>query len=75
MRKGYIEEINCLEIGESAMRLGAGRATMDDVIDMSAGIVIAKKVGDYVKKGETLCTIHTNKKDYKHIDCKEWCKK
>ncbi len=66
-KEGYIEEINCLEIGESAMRLGAGRETMEDVIDMSAGIVLNKKVGDYVKKGEKLCTIHTNKKDYLKI--------
>ena len=65
--EGYISEINCLEIGESAMRLGAGRATMEDVIDMSAGIVLNKKVGDYVKKGEKLCTIYTNKTDYEHI--------
>lgn len=65
--EGYIEEINCLEIGESAMRLGAGRATMEDVIDMSAGIVLNKKVGDFVKKGEKLCTIHTNKENIESI--------
>lgn len=65
--EGYITEINCLEIGESAMRLGAGRATMEDVIDMSAGIILNKKVGDHVSKGEKLCTIYTNVKDHAHI--------
>lgn len=65
--EGYISEINCLEIGESAMRLGAGRATIEDKIDMSAGIVLNKKVGDFVKKGEKLCTIYTNVKDNKNI--------
>lgn len=65
--EGYIEEINCLEIGESAMRLGAGRATMDDVIDMSSGIVLNKKVGDKVNKGEKLCTVYTNKEKYDDI--------
>ena len=64
---GYIAKINALEIGESAMRLGAGRATLEDVIDMASGIVLTKKVGDYVKKGDILCHIHTNKDEYQHI--------
>lgn len=57
----YIKAIDALEIGESSMRLGGGRATLEDVIDMSAGIVLAKKVGDSVKKGDLLCTVYTNK--------------
>ena len=60
-KDGYIKRIVALEIGESAMRLGAGRETFDDVIDMSAGIVLNKKVGDKINKGDVLCTIHTNK--------------
>ncbi len=63
-KPGYIKQIVALEIGESAMRLGAGRETFDDVIDMSAGIVLSKKVGDKVAKGDVLCTVHTNKDDY-----------
>lgn len=59
--EGYIKEIDALEIGESAMKLGAGRETLDDVIDMSAGIVLACKKGAYVKKGDLLCTAYTNK--------------
>ena len=43
------------------MKLGAGRATVDDVLDMSAGIILNKKVGDFVKKGETLATLYSNK--------------
>ena len=58
---GYVSQINSMEIGVSAMRLGAGRATMSDVIDMSAGIILAKKVGDEVKKGDLLATCYTNK--------------
>jgi pyrimidine-nucleoside phosphorylase len=49
------------------MRLGAGRETYDDVIDMSAGIVLAKKVGDFVKAGDVLCVVHTNKNDFAAI--------
>jgi pyrimidine-nucleoside phosphorylase len=58
---GYVKRIDSMAIGVSAMKLGAGRATMSDVIDMSAGIVLQKKVGDYVKAGETLAIAHTNK--------------
>ena len=60
-RDGYIKEIDALEIGISAMKLGAGRETLEDVIDMSAGIVLAKKVGAKVTRGDLLCTIYTNK--------------
>lgn len=63
-KAGYIKEINALEIGNTAMKLGAGRATEDDIIDPTAGIVLNKKVGDYVSKDETLCTIYTNKKEF-----------
>ena len=66
-KPGYIKHIIALEIGESAMRLGAGRETFDDVIDMSAGIVLQKKVGDKVAKGDTLCVVHTNKDDFDAI--------
>lgn len=62
-KEGYVSEINALEIGLSSMRLGGGRETLEDVIDMSAGIVLNKKVGDYVKKGELLCKIYTNKSE------------
>jgi pyrimidine-nucleoside phosphorylase len=58
---GYIKEINALEIGISAMKLGAGRETLEDVIDMSAGIVLDKKIGARVAKGDLLCTAYTNK--------------
>lgn len=66
-KPGYIKQIVALEIGESAMRLGAGRETFDDVIDMSAGIVLNKKVGDKVEKGDVLCYVHTNKEEYASI--------
>ena len=59
--EGYVEEIDALEIGLSSMTLGGGRETLDDVIDMSAGIMLSKKVGDYVKEGEVLCYLHSNK--------------
>ena len=60
-KEGYVQRIDSLQIGVSAMKLGAGRETMQDQIDMSAGIVLSKKVGDFVKKGEVLATCYTNK--------------
>ena len=38
-----------------------------DSIDMSAGIILNKKVGDFAKKGELLCTLHTNKDNVEDI--------
>jgi pyrimidine-nucleoside phosphorylase len=60
-REGYVARIDSLAIGVSAMKLGAGRATMNDVIDMSSGIVLGKKVGDRVEKGDVVATAYTNK--------------
>ena len=51
-KEGYIKEINALEIGEAACKLGAGRATKADVIDFAAGIVLEKKVGSKVNVGD-----------------------
>lgn len=60
---GYVERIDSLSIGVTSMKLGGGRATMEDVIDMSAGILLNKKIGDHVEKGELLATLYTNKED------------
>ena len=60
---GYVKFLNALEIGLSSMRLGGGRETLEDKIDMSAGIMLVKKIGDKVKKGDVLCYLHTNKSD------------
>ncbi len=72
-KAGYVRRIDALMIGESAMRLGAGRAKIEDTIDMSAGIVLNKKIGDKVKKDETLCFVHTNIDEFDDIlkDIKE----
>ena len=60
-RSGYIKELDALEIGIAAMKLGAGRETLEDKIDMSAGIILNHKVGSKVNKGDVLCVAYTNK--------------
>lgn len=62
-KTGYINKIEAEAVGVSAMVLGAGRETKDDVLDLSAGLLIKKKVGDYVKEGDTLAIMHFNKED------------
>ena len=65
--EGYIKTIDALTIGLGSCHLGGGRMKLTDVIDMSAGIYLNKKVGDFVKKGELLCTLHTNKDNVESI--------
>lgn len=63
LKSGFVASLNALALGDIAMKLGAGRATKDDVIDYTAGIVLNKKIGDVVQEGDTLAVIHTNKKN------------
>ncbi|MBO5324588.1 MAG: thymidine phosphorylase, partial [Lachnospiraceae bacterium] len=61
--EGYISGIVCDEIGICSLILGGGRETKESEIDLSVGLVLRKKKGDYVKKGESLATIHANDLD------------
>ena len=60
---GFIVKMNAEEIGETSVVLGAGRETKDSEIDFSAGLILHKKYGDAVKKGDCLVTLYTSKKD------------
>ena len=66
-KAGYIRRIDSLSIGISAMKLGAGRETMEETIDMAAGIVLRKKVGDRVEVGDVLAVAHTNKENVEDV--------
>lgn len=63
--EGYVSEIIADSIGTAAMLLGAGRATKESSIDLAVGLVLRKKIGDKVSKGESLVTIHSN---FENID-------
>ncbi len=59
-QEGYLSAINAREVGETSVDLGAGRVKKGDPIDHAVGIVIHHKVGDFVRKGDLLFTIHAN---------------
>ncbi|MEE9496822.1 MAG: thymidine phosphorylase [Desulfobacterales bacterium] len=57
---GFIEKINALNVGTASKILGAGRKKPDEFIDLSVGIVLKKKVGDRVEKGEPLAVFYSD---------------
>ncbi|HZY41049.1 MAG TPA: pyrimidine-nucleoside phosphorylase, partial [Anaerolineae bacterium] len=57
---GYIRSINALEVGLTAVDLGAGRAQKGDPIDYAVGIILHVKVGEAIGRGQPLFTIHAN---------------
>ena len=57
---GYIHAINCEEIGNCSLVLGGGRETKESSIDLAVGLVLKKKRGDFVKKGELMAQIYGN---------------
>lgn len=63
LEEGYISRIDCEEIGICSLILGGGRETKESVIDLSVGLLLEKKTGDYVKKGDILAYLHANDRE------------
>ncbi len=59
-KKGYISEITAIKIGVASMLVGAGRSKKEDSINPNVGIVLNKKVGDYVTNDEILAYLYTD---------------
>ena len=59
-KTGYVNRIICDQVGICSLLLGGGRETKESGIDLSVGLVLQKKVGDYVEAGEPLAVIHAN---------------
>ena len=57
---GYIGEVDAERIGLAALTLGAGRHTKEDVIDPTAGIILHKKPGDAVVRGDVIATLYSS---------------
>ena len=66
-QSGYVSDLEALTIGISSMKLGGGREKASDRIDMAAGIVLHKKIGDKVEKGEPLATLYTERPNFDDI--------
>ncbi|MBP8638086.1 MAG: thymidine phosphorylase [Dictyoglomi bacterium] len=60
---GYIGRLDAYLIGEAVRTLGAGRYRKEDRIDPNVGIILKKKMGDYVEKGEVLLEIYYNSEE------------
>ena len=60
--EAYVESIDALKVGQAAMILGAGRLTKEDSIDHTVGVVLNKKAGDKLVKGDVIATIYSNNK-------------
>ena len=58
--EGYVAGTQCEQLGVACVVLGGGREKIEDAIDPAVGLVFHKKVGEAVKRGEPLCTIHYN---------------
>ncbi len=61
-RSGYLFHVNAEEIGIASVTLGGGRVTKDDLIDPTAGIVLAVRVGEWVNEGDLIATLYTTQK-------------
>lgn len=68
-KEGYINSMDTERIGKISVSLGAGRLTKEDQIDYTAGIVINKKINDYVKVGDLIATFYSSKiSDFKDLE-------
>jgi len=71
---GYVYEIGADRIGRASLHTGAGRRFKDDIIDLSAGIYICRKVGEKVSKGDILAVLQGNSQA-KLLSAAEECRK
>ncbi|WP_129688656.1 pyrimidine-nucleoside phosphorylase [Gottfriedia acidiceleris] len=65
---GYVSQIVADAVGTAAMKLGAGRATKESVIDLAVGLMLNKKVGEAVKKGDSLVTVYSSTEDISEVE-------
>ncbi|MCL4130733.1 UNVERIFIED_CONTAM: hypothetical protein GTU68_054681 [Idotea baltica] len=59
-KSGYLYKLNALDIGNAASILGAGRITKESDIDLTAGILLHKKIGNKVSANEVIATLYSN---------------
>lgn len=59
-KSGFVSELSAEMVGRASLELGAGRQRKDDAIDSRVGIIVCKKTGDKVEKGEAIAYVHAN---------------
>ena len=62
VKSGFVKEIDTYQFGMASLELGAGRKTMEDKIDFKTGIILSKKINDYIKKDDLICEIFSDSK-------------
>ncbi|NOY61391.1 MAG: thymidine phosphorylase [Calditrichaeota bacterium] len=62
-QEGYVQKLDARKIGFAVVHLGGGREVMEDRIDYAAGVVLYKKIGDFVRENEVLAELHTDRRD------------
>jgi len=62
-RSGWLARVNARVVGETAVEMGAGRGRKEDLIDHGVGILVRRKVGEWVEKGEPLFALHARSQD------------
>jgi len=60
---GYLAHVNGTALGLAAQRMGAGRMKKEDVIDPAVGFVMEKRIGDFVRPRDVLCTLHASSEE------------
>lgn len=68
---GYVRSLDAMTIGLASQHTGAGRQCKEDMIDLSAGIMLKAKIGDYVNKGDVLCTLYGNDEEKAYAGMRE----
>ena len=67
-KSGYINNIHALKIAELALKLGSGRTSKEDVIDMGVGVQITKNIGDFVNIGDTIAKVYVGNKEINYSE-------
>lgn len=66
IKSGVLSDINALSIGKLVFNMGAGRLNKEDIIDYSVGLVLIKKINDYININDVLCYLYVNDDNIKY---------
>lgn len=70
-KTGFVKQLDAEKVGYVVRDLGAGRIEKEDKIDLSVGVVLKKKIGDHIQKGEVLAYVHSNDQEKGEVAIQE----